>query len=79
MLSYKSYAEHPGFHRFRGPCSLQFILEHSLAMLQNSLLGKIPQNVCSTFLYSVLGFDAISIQLNKVNSFKFNRPKKLKS
>ena len=30
-------------------------------------------------LQSVLGFDAISMQLNKVNSLKFNRPIKLKS
>ena len=30
-ISYKSYAEHPGFYRFRALGSLQFSLQHSLA------------------------------------------------
>ena len=30
IFSYKSYAGHPGFYRFRALDSLQFFLEHSL-------------------------------------------------
>jgi len=33
-LSYKSYAEHPKFYRFRAVGSFQFTLEHSLESMK---------------------------------------------
>ena len=34
VVSYKSYAEHPRFYRFRALGSLQFTLEHSLESMK---------------------------------------------
>ena len=41
VFSYKSYAGHPRFYRFRAPGALQFSLEHSLAHLRKPGLMEI--------------------------------------
>ena len=38
VFVYKSYAEHPGFHRFRAWGSLKFFIEHSLGERADYLL-----------------------------------------
>ena len=67
-LSYKSYAEHPRFYRFRALGSLQFILEHSLESMkiynplsrtanQGHIFPVSRQNVRTCVLCCILAID----------------------
>lgn len=67
VVSYKSYAEHPRFYRFRTLGSLQFTLEHSLESMKYNPLSRTAnqghifpvsrQNVRTRVLCCILAID----------------------